>query len=446
MARLLGLLLVCAGFALAQEEEDEGGISVDGAPSGPEEEEAKPAQERTTAFPAREPGKKVATVTIRKKAYSFAVPADWVLFEEENEKAELAFEVLLPGSEKRALLELGREERVDPRSSPYYLAEWFKKEKPETRTEVRTNPCPRLVARQKLNETDWVDVYFYLSIKNNQFRFHLSCSATDFQEAETDMFATVRTFTAEVELSPEIPKGYETSQEGIWLIARAPGVTASTAPLVKALKDVERRFRREHGPLPKNDAPLVVLVHASRAQGAKLEPKIAEQTTDFSALSWSRRLFAIPFAKGNLEQEGLLAASACELLVVAKYGDDRPDWIFWGEALLARAETMTGKPLPSLHEGFVAWASTLKLHKPGDLDELRKSDSEAWTRECLFYAAALREGKYKKQYKAFLDDVAETADGLGAFERHLGSIDEDDLVASTNQYISTRIKEEKRAK
>jgi hypothetical protein len=454
MARLVGLLLACTGLVLAQEEkegDDESGISIDEAPSGPEEEakpdsESKPAA-RTTAFPARDPKAKVATVAVRKKGYSLAVPADWVLQDVNDEKSELAWDILLPGSSKRAeLYLLRREDGGDPRSYPYYQAEWFRKEKPEEKTDVLTKPCPRLIVRRRLNETDWVDAYFCLSVRNNMFVLQLSCSAADFQQAETDMLATVRSFAAKVELWPPIPKGYETSDEGTWLIARAPNVTASLAPLVKTLKETEKRFRRDHGPLPKGDAPIVVLVHASKAQGGKIDPKVAESTVDFFDDPIARRLFAVPFVKENRDQEAHLAYSASRLLFGARYGDTRPNWVCSGEASVARSECYTRKPLPVLDEGFVAWLSTMNLHRLDGLEELRKSDGAAWGKECLFQVAALREGKYKKQYKAFLDDFAETGDGLGAFDRHLGTIDQGDILAAANQFISTRIKEEKRAK
>jgi len=54
----------------------------------------------------------------------------------------------------------------------------------------------------------------------------------------------------------------------------------------------------------------------------------------------------------------------------------------------------------------------------------------------FFYVAALRGGKYRKQYLAFLDDYAESFDGPGAFARHLGVIDQEDLRAATKEYLS----------
>jgi len=450
MRRILGLLLLCAGLAVAQEGKDEdSGIEVDSAPTGPEEPAGDPAKappkERTTAFPAREAGKKVATVEIKKKKYSLTVPADWVLFPEDNTDNEFSFELLLPGSTKRGGLALRRRENGgDPRSLPYHIAEWFRKERPDHKIEILTKPWPRLVVHHEADGTDWVNAFYGLSVKNNVYTLDVWCAGADFPQADADLLAAVRSFKADVEIWPPVPTTYEKSQEGIWLIARAPEATASITPLVRALKDAERRFRREHGALPKSDAPLVVLVHASKAQGAKLEPKVGESSIDFYADVWARRLFAIPFVKENVDQESVLAGEATDVLFVAKYGDWQPDWVSQGENLLARAEVRTGKALPSLDEGYLNWYSTIHFHKLSEFDVLRKQDSDAWFHESFFYVAALREGKYRKQYKAFLDDFEETGDGPGAFERNLASIDEDDLIAATNQYVTTRIREEKR--
>jgi hypothetical protein len=442
MRHLLGVLLLCAGLAVAQGGDEDGGISIDDKPTGPETEPAKKAAPPTAA-PARTPGQKVATVKVEKKGFALTVPSDWVLQEYEESGAELAWDLHLPGSTKRASLDLIRIERADPRSWPYYQAEWWRNNKPDEKPEVRVKPSPRIVISRSRDGADWNDLMLPVSVKNNVFAFRLSCAAEDLPQAEGDLLLTVRSFTANVELSPPIPKGYETSQEGVWLIARSPNVTASLKPLVKTLKDAEKRFRHEHGPLPKSDAPLVVLVQASKADGAKIEPKVGETQLDVYGDHANRRMFAVPFEKDNLDSAGFLTDVASGLLFQAKYGDIRPRWVVSGESTVARAEVYTGKPLPSLDEGFVGWASTLKLHRLDQLDGLLQNDNETWNKESFFYVAALREGKYRKQYKAFLDDFAETADGPGAFARHLGTIDQEDLKAATMSYLD-RIRPEKR--
>jgi len=438
--RLLAMLVLCSGFALAQGGDDDSGIAID-ATSGPEAEAAK-----TTPHPAREPGKKPATVVIQKKAYSFALPADWVLIESEEPDTELAWEVLLPGSTKRASLILARNDNFgDTRCAPYLQTTWLRKEKPDLKVEVRLKP-PRLVEHRLLNDTDWIDLFLWFSVRNNLYLFRLACDETDLPQAEADMIAAVQSFTAKVEIWPPIPKGYEVTREGTWLIARAPSVTASLAPLVKALKEQEKRFRRDHGPLPKSDAPIVVLVHNSMGDAAKIDPEAAKGMEGIYSNERQRRLFAEPLDKDNVEQRGWLAGAAQALLFFARYGDASPWWVLSGERSLGRAEAVTRKPLPSLDEGFVNWASKLKLHTLDELDAMAASpnpDYSSLNIEYFFYVAMLHAGKYKKEYRAFLADFAATGDGEGAFERQLGKIDQQELRSATNQFISTGIRPEK---
>jgi hypothetical protein len=436
MVRRLCVLLLGAGLALSQEGRDDEGITIDEVPA------ASPGQ-RTTPFPAREPGKNVATVAIKSKVYTLTLPEDWVLAEEENPEAELVWEVLLPGSTKRATLELLREDVGDPRSSPYYQAEWTLEDQPEARTEVKLEPCPRLVVSRSVNGSDRIEAYFYRSIRNNSYCFHLSCAAADFPQAEPDMLAAVGTFSAEVERWPPIPKGYGLSTHGAWLVACAPDVKAPTDPVLKTLKEQEQRFRRDHGALPTTDTPIVVLVLASKGAFWAVGPDSEGDETDVAGEPWKRRILVVPFAKDDVKRQGWLAFEAQQVLWTAKYGDIRPGWIYAGEAFAARAEIRAGKPLPDLAQEFTTWASGRTFHRVEELEKLGDTDADAYFKECFFYVAALREGRYKKDYRAFLDDLSRTCDALGAYARHLAPIDQDDLRSSTQQFISTRAKPEK---
>jgi hypothetical protein len=416
MIRRLCMLVLGAALLLAQEETG-----------------------RTTPCPAREPGKKPATVAIRKKVYSFELPADWVLREIQDAKAELGWNVLLPGSTEPAELLLVRDETLpNPRSAPYYHKEsqtW------EGDTEIRPSPVPRLVVTRP--GRDWMNAYVFFTVRNNPYYFHLSCADEDFAQAEQDVIAAVLGFTADVAIWPPIPKGYETKQEGIWIIAKAPSATASLAPLIAGLKEAEKRFRRQHGALPKGDA-IVVLVQGSASETKAIEPEASDVTGGFYADVMHRRILAVPLAKEDLEPRGRLAEAAHGLLWMARYGDTRPLWIWVGECTVARVEAVTGKPLPSLDLCFVDWFSNLKLHTLDELEEMRRSDMAAWNVESFLYVAMLRTGKHKKAYGEFLQEFGETGDGL-AFARHIFGIGQEQLRSATNDTTKT-LKPEKRKK
>jgi len=219
------LLLLAEGPTLAQEQSDDEGITVDEAPSGAEPEPAKPK-------PAREPGAKAETVVLRWKNQSIALPTDWVLTEDDEQDATVSWEIQVPGSEKRATLAIFDKEHGDPRSMPFVQAKWYREKHPDAKLEARKKPWPQLVATQPPDlgsRSPWVSWFHYRSIRNNLFTIRFTCGVEDFARSEQDMLAAVLSFTAEVELRPPIPKGYKTSEHGTWLLATAPGVTASTS-------------------------------------------------------------------------------------------------------------------------------------------------------------------------------------------------------------------------
>jgi hypothetical protein len=420
MALRVSLLLLAASFALAQEGAD-----------------APPAV-RTTPYPAREPGKKPATVAIRKKVYSFPLPADWVVRDAEVANAELAWSVLLPGSTETAELLLVRDETLaSPRAAPYYHKEsqtW------EGETEIRPSPVPRLIVTRP--GRDWMNSYVFFAFRNNPYYFQLSCADEDFVEAEQDIIAAAQGFTADIEIWPTVPKAYETKTEGIWLIAKAPSATAPLAPLISGLKDAEKRFKRQHGTLAKGEAPIVVLVHASLAEAKKVEPEVSDSSEGFYADVKHRRVFMLPVAKDNVEQQGRLAEAAHGILLMAKYGDTRPNWVWVGECTVARAEAVTGKPLPSLDEGFFQWISKLKLHTLDEVEEMQRSDMLTWNLESFFYVAMLQAGKHKKAYHECLAEFGETGDGV-AFGRRIRRIGQEELLTAT---IKSEKRKEKKPK
>jgi hypothetical protein len=413
----LWFVALCAGLLFAQEEEGEDeGIAVDEPPSAAEPEEAPAAEpERKPAGSDRAPGKKAGTTEVKRKVYSLTLPSDWVLEDDEGAKTELAWQVELPTGARAGLQLLRDENMLDPRSWSYYVADWFRENQRDATVEVRGKHVPLLL----------------VSYPSGRI------------EARADLLAAAKSLTAEVEPWPPVPKGYLVSSAGTWIVARAPSVTKPLAPLEKAVKDAEKRFRREHGALPKSDAPLVILVHNTTAEAAKIDPEAAKSTDGFHSDYRGRRLFALPIPKGDAEQAGLLTERVHQHLFVARYGDARPAWIRVGEGVIGRAEALLGKPLPSLHEGFAAWYSTLKLHRADELEGLVKANAENWAKEGFFYVVALRGGKYRKEYRAFLDDLVETGDGPGAFARHLGTIDQEKLRASVHAYVTERLKTER---
>ena len=177
-------------------------------------------------------------------------------------------------------------------------------------------------------------------------------------------------------------------------------------------------------------------------QAGKILKQAGDAELSFYADHRDRRLFAVPVARGNQEQAGLLAGEFQGLLYVIRYGYIEPRWIFQGERAVARAEVLTGKSLPFLHEGMVAWTVDLKF---GTLDELATPEArkqESYSKQAFFYVCTFRAGpsKYRRAYKAFLKDFGTTYDHEGAVQRHLAPLDARKLEAAVIELVHFRLK------
>jgi len=427
----LWVLLLTLGVAFAQEaEDDDEDLVIDDVPkSSPEEEKA--ADRPPTYPPAREDGKRPRSVAVRKGPFTLSLPADWVVREFDAAKAAAGWDVWLPGAKALARLQIFRGETfTDPRVAPWNMRESLKASS-GIEIEVLTEPVPAITVRR----ADLAWMHAYRAVRNNLFTLELQCPPENFDQAAADLLAGAKSFKADVELWPPVPEGYESKQKGPWLIARHPDVKGSLALLEKELKAEEKRFRHTHGSLPKGDAPLVVLVHASDGDAAGIDPAVKEHLRHgFYADLQHRRLFAVLPAKDDLEQLASLAEEAHDLLFLARYGDLQPYWLCIGDGLVDRAEVVTGTDLPELCESWVNAWKDLDLHRTDEMEAQVEARAEKWGTEAFYYAAMFREGRFRKEYKAYLDDFSETGDGQGAYDRHLKPLDPDEVRKAVEEY------------
>jgi len=443
--RIAALLLLLLGVAFAQ---DDDGIEVGdvGDPIPPaEEEEANDAPPKEPSRPLkREPGAKVKTREVKdaEGRYVLALPEDWALEPVEG-KGVLAFDVWLPGASARAFLKLSVEHGImDPRTTPY---RWrFDNKLEVSKKEVVQEPLPAVIVHHEARGGKRVLADVLRQIRGNVFVLRLECAEADFAVAREDLFDALRSFEADVDVYPPIPEGYRTEREGDFLFVVHGSVEASLRPLEKALKAQVKRFEKIHGRLETIDGePIQVLVHLNRMQGGKILEGVAESTNDFYHDVTNARLFAVPLTKGNTEAEGHLASTAQGLFFRVKYGSIDPRWIWVGESSVARAEVVTGRRLPYLHAGFAAWGDNLTLLVPEKLDEsLQKSNWGSFSRQSFFYVASFHRGrsKYRRAYKAFLKDYAETHDWKGAWKRRLSPLGSDAIRDAAQEFLWRRIK------
>lgn len=439
MARLLLMLLLMPGLLLAQDsEEDDEEIVIDETPEGEDDAPTKPAPEPKT-HPKREKGKKPGKVKIKEKVYEFRLPDDWAARPFDAARGELGFDLKLPGSDQRSRLTLVREETMGPaRTAPLRFREWALKNDRRATAEIQPRPWPQLVVSTDNRGLEWRVTYLFLEVKGNPYYFEFQCPADEFEQAQNDLHAIAASFKADVEWWPPPPKGYGIVEKGNFVFATHPALKRSIKPLQKALKNEEKAFAKVHGRLPK-DTRILVLVHESRETARSLLAQAADTDSGYYADANGRRLFAVPLAKNNRDAIGFAAGAARGVLLMLKYGDTRPNMVWAGERGVARASAMTGKPLPNLHAGFTGWLDGATIRRLDEIENL-KPNADDFGKQSLFYTCMFHAGKYKKEYRAFLKEYAETGDGEAAFKTHIGSIDSGKLRDAVQDYMFNKIK------
>ena len=341
----------------------------------------------------------------------------------------------LPGSERSATLELVRDEDGrDPRAAP------FRWNPPEgARIERLHAPVPHIVLRRGVDPADRVSVLAFRRIRGNPLRLSLLCDLRDFDDAYADFLEATATLEADLAFWPPVPDDYKTKKKGRYLIAVHPSVR-STREIERVLRDRERSFVKMHGKLPKPDrnAPVVIYVHSDKSQARAISEEAAGSRDGFYEDHRHGRLFVVTTGKDDRAGPYRLAYYIHGLLLRIQYGRFRPMWFFTGERSVAAAEQATGRALPYLSDGYTQWMIA-PLRPLRELEEGGKQAPEDAQKQSFWYVALFRAGptKFRKAYRDFLEECAETYDTAAAFERHLAPLGLDEIKSAAEQAQSS---------
>jgi hypothetical protein len=430
-------LLLLAGTVFAQDDEEDDGIEIDSVPDAEEPEDSGKPEKK----PTLKRGKRKGTVLFTARYYEIELPEAWEPKLLDAPKNELAWDLKIPGSKLVAHLYLNREDKMgDPRSTPGYWRESAMKNLKGRDAEVRRKPLPQLIVHYGEGEQEAVAQYVFRKIKGNPYYLLFQCGTDDFAAAQGEIVAAMKSLKADVKRFPSIPKDYVLKKKGSFCFAMHPSVKRSLKGLQKILKTQEKRFKKFHGSLPKTKDPYVILVHNTKRQAGDLMKEAEKSHSDFFVDTRHGRLFAVPVHANLGEPAGFAAAAVQNFFMLLKYGDIRPQWMWSGENLVARAEQMTGKALPNLHAGFANWISETRVGRLDDLKEITEENKEDYGKLAFYYVCAFHAGKHKKEYKNFLKEYGETFDWKTAFETHLEPIGYDTLKATTEAFMYAKVK------
>jgi hypothetical protein len=241
---------------------------------------------------------------------------------------------------------------------------------------------------------------------------------------------------------PEVPADYATSTKRGLTYAVHPSVTGSIRHFQDVSQATQKNFEKFHGKLPRiarDSPPPVIFIHSSSDQAAAISPDLKGDTRPFLSETTTMRFFATPIQEDDAKGSHDLASAFGQFLIQRRYGTTIPRWVMVGEINVAGVEHDTGKRLPWIAPGHVAWASGIELPR---LDKYQPGNEETVPQVCFFYVAFFHAGgsKYKKAYRAFLDDIATHYDADAAAKRHLEPLGYDKIQAAANKFMHTGFK------
>ncbi len=128
-------------------------------------------------------------------------------------------------------------------------------------------------------------------------------------------------------------------------------------------------------------------------------------------------------------------------MFVQAYGSRRPRWIIAGEGIVAAAELQTGKRLPNIIEWWFRFLPNT-LHPLRTVRQMGQNGDKGFANHAFGYVCFFRAGpsKYRKAYKAFLEDFRQNGDPEAAEEKHLGVFDQDELKEKATQFIRYKLR------
>ncbi len=222
---------------------------------------------------------------------------------------------------------------------------------------------------------------------------------------------------------PEPPAGFRKSTKKQFRYYSAKGLKGNEVH--KILSESLKNFERFHGRIVRPKGAMIDIVHyQDRRTIRDFAPKAAAEKSRFFHARGHPRFYVKARDKDNWVPS--LYSAVVPLFFEERYGIDTPVWVVDGEGGVAFARKWTGKKkVVSL--GFAKRVNGVTIKRLDALPGILKRDRNEYAGQAWAYVHFFRYGpaKYRKAYKAFLKDFAETHDPFGAEKRHLLSLDQD---------------------
>jgi hypothetical protein len=365
------------------------------------------------------------------------LPADWTLAPAQSEHAVVSVQAAVPPSGAAVQLDLFHQRgMLDPRFQAYVDRDLRREQfDAAERGAVGLEPLPHLTMNVKREGVPAWNAWIYRVVNRNGFTLAVQCEAETWPLVKDACFAAAATITTTHAAWPEAPEGYASSERDGYEYLLQPGVSEEDVlRLHAALLDLEKRYAKAHGPVPKprDRRPVVLLsVDAAAAASAAGTAKAREAYVTSESQG---RLHAVPLPKDDPTAAAQLASAATELFHAQCFGPMASPWLASAEKRLAAAESRLGRPPGAIPDCFKGVALP-KAMRP--LVEVVKSPGADAAEQATVYVELFRVGTkpWRDAFAAFLKELAATGDWEAAEAKHLLSLDQAKLLAEAQKLL-----------
>lgn len=317
------------------------------------------------------------------------------------------------------------------RAQAFYEQDSFGRNKKNTAAiEVHLEPIPHMIRTYIQNHRKHIYAAAYSMHKRLGYAIAVDVPEENFAKVKAAWLLAAQSFRATTDEWPPRPAGVKEVIKDGWVYLVGNGVKPNAiARLHKVVKKREKAFAKVYGPVlkPPDNAPQIAVF----AQRAHSPVPIEERGTTTKHLE--RRIYAVPFAKGDTLREADFAMAVVDILAMQSM-DGIADWPDSAEATLGWSAHRCGKPLPYLPN--VVWKDI-----PSDLAtlaEIAAPESKVERRQGLAYLLLFRMGpaKYRKAFAAYVADYRRTGDSRAALRKHLLSLDPEQLEEEARKTVA----------
>ena len=319
-------------------------------------------------------------------------------------------------------------------------------EKPKHHTlECVDQPVPHFVKDSGISAVH-LTTFWFARMRGHGFSVELDCARTDLPRLRAVLPAITATLHYDGPVwPPRVTEGRtETQVDGFVILHR--DVPPDAVKWVKErVREVQRDFVDVHGPItrPEGEAPVIYL-HATLDQHAEIEPvRPKEPTASRLATEWwraKRHILTVPPNHRGLQERTQFVEALVSLMLCERYGDPAPTWFEEGEYMLAAYRHEAGRELPAvpqrLHDLLRGFRRPL-----ADMPNIRRlagsTFHDDYVAHAVGYVTLFHAGKrkWRDAYRAFLAELARTADGEAAAKAHLYSLDQDELRKDAKAWV-----------